>query len=861
MLRRTLSNGLQVIVQENHATKVVAVQIWVRVGSADEQPEEAGLAHVHEHMLFKGTARRAVGAIAAEIEGAGGDINAWTSYDQTVYHVTMASRDFDVALDVLADAVQHSSFDADELAKELEVVLEEVSRGKDTPSRVAFENLFSTAYTTHPYARPVIGTVESVKSFTRDGILAFYRRWYRPRNMCLVVSGDVSAEQVFARAEALFDADDGGELPPRPRTPEPEQESFRWVRASKEIQESHLAVAWPGTPLHHEDTPALDVLSVLLGTGESSRLWRALKRDHQLVNDCYASSYTPQDRGVMMAGATIHGESVEDAYRALLEEVFRLRHTAPSPAEIDKAKTILLADAVYSKETVQGVARKIGYFELVAGDPDYEEVYYAKMREVTPEDVRRVAHQYLRPQTTTVSVLLPEALADRLDRDTAERIALEADSTVSASADRPRFELGPEQVAEVRLTNGVTLLVREDRAVPLISVRAAARGGLQAETPATNGVTHLAGELLVRGTTRYGAEQLTDELDSMASGITGVSGRNSLGLRGDFLQEHWARGMELFASCLLEPVFPEEELERERKSQLEDIASRQDSLSAVAFDQMVSTLWKSHPYGMPVLGTEASVRGLGRAQVVEAFRRQLHPERTVISVVGAVDVADTIGRFERRVGSFAADPDARPFDAPAAEPAPEAPRALRSQRNREQAHLVIGFPGVDMYDERRWPLEVMNSILGGQGGRLFVELRDKQSLCYSVAALSQEGLAPGYFAVYIGTAQDKLAVAEAGIRAQLRLLTDEGVTEAEVERARRYLIGTHEVALQRASARAGAMALNHAYGLGYDAHAHYARHVSGVTAARIREVARDIVRWDRAVLSVVEARSAGQDAA
>src|SRR5688572_10396736 len=230
MLQRTLKNGLKVIVDENHAAKVVAAQVWVRVGSADEREGEFGLAHVHEHMLFKGTERRKVGEIAADIEAAGGEINAWTSYDQTVYHVTIASHELEVALDILADAVQHSTFDADELGRELEVVLEELRRGNDTPSRVASEMLFETAYRAHPYRRPVIGYVDSVKSFTRDGILAFYRRWYQPRNMCLVVTGDVNAEKVVEKAERLFEASlNAGDLPQRPRVPEPVQSDFRVV--------------------------------------------------------------------------------------------------------------------------------------------------------------------------------------------------------------------------------------------------------------------------------------------------------------------------------------------------------------------------------------------------------------------------------------------------------------------------------------------------------------------------------------------------------------------------------------------------------------------------------------------------------
>lgn len=843
----TLPNGLRVLVQENHAAKVVAIQVWVRVGSADEVGPEAGLAHVHEHMLFKGTARRKVGEIAAEVEGAGGDINAWTSFDQTVYHVTMASRDFDVGLDILADAVQHSAFDPEELTKELEVVLEELRRGNDTPSRVASENLFNTAYQAHPYRRPIIGYVDTVKAFTRPMITDFYARWYRPRNMCLVVVGDVRAEDVIARAGQLFGQDEGAPLPPRARPTEPAQTELRTIRATQDIQETHLGLAWHGPPLVHEDTGALDVLSILLGSGDSSRLFRAVRRERELVNDVYAYAYTPEDPGLIMLGATIHGDTVEDAYRAILEELWKLRREGPTQAEVDKAKTIILAEAVYAKETVQGMARKLGYYALSVGDPAYEEVYYAHVRRTTPEDVLRVARKYFTKDGLTVSALLPTAQAAQLSEEAMRRIAAEVDAAHPLD---PTITAVAEPTTRVTLKNGATLVVHPDRSVPLVSVRAAGKGGLLAEDASNNGVSHLVGQLLTQGTKRFSAEHIAERSDATAASLGGISGRNSLGIRGDFLREFWDEGFELFTSCLLEPTFDERELERERKAQLEDVAARQDSLSTVAMDRLAQALWKGHPYRYPTVGTTESVSRLDVAAVRKAYELQLRPDKLSVVVVGDVDVADTVARFERTIGQAAGRGPV--FQLPAPERWPEVAQTTQIARPKEQAHFVLGFPGIDQFDERRPALEVLNSILGGQGGRLFLELRDKLSLCYSVSSFSVEGLAPGYFAVYMGTSQDKLETAEAGIKKELDKVVAEEVSAEELARAKRYLIGAHEIGLQRISARANSMVYSELYGLGWDEHTRYAGRVEAVTAKRVRDVARDLVRYDRAVRSLVE---------
>ena len=857
MFQTTLDNGLKLIVQENHASRVASIQVWVRVGSADEFPDEAGLAHVHEHMLFKGTETRPVGSIATEIESAGGNINAFTSFDQTVYHVTMASQEFETGLDVLADAVQNSSFQADELEKELEVVLEEVRRGNDMPGRVAFQNLFKTAFSKHPYSRPVIGYVDTVKSFTRAKILNFYRKWYRPDNMCLVVVGDVDTDHVVSRANQLFQASsEGDDLPTRPRSEEPTQSAFRWKYDTKDIQETHLNIGWHATSLRDEDTPALDLLSIALGAGESSRLFRSVVREKQAANVCYCSSYTPQDPGMIIAGAQIHGDTVEETYKAILEVIADIRANGITETELQKAKTIVLSDAVYSKETVQGMARQIGYFELVGGDPEYAEAYYENIRAVDLKRVQEVAKKYLRADGMTVTLLAPASKEPSMSEETAKTIA--QDFLNENFAQTESIELGPERVAKVILENGMTALVREDRAVPLVSVRAAAMGGLLAETEKTNGITHLAAELLVRGTSQYSAEQISELLDSSASGITGVGGKNSLGMRGDFLAENFTHGMEIFSACLFDSQFEHEEIERERKVQLEDITSRQDNMSAVAFMQFANEMWAKHPYRMTTLGTHESVAKLSREDILSAVNSQLAPERMVISVVGAVDVPSTLNLLKSNFGSHKGDSNAPRFVMPEEEVFQTETRTIRSKRQREQAHFVMGFPGLSMKDSRRWAMDILCSVMSGQGGRLFLQLRDKQSLCYSVSAFSQEGLAPGFFAVYMGTAQSKLSEAEAGIRSELDKLVHNGITLEELERAQRYLSGSHEVSLQRASSRCSAMALSEAYGLGYDSYSKFTEKIMAVTAQDVHSLAADIIQYDKSVISIVEAEESSE---
>jgi zinc protease len=304
MLLTTLDNGLKVILVEDHSAPVVALNVWVHAGSADERLDQWGMAHVHEHMLFKGTEKHGVGEIAATVEGAGGNINAFTSYDMTVYHITMASRDAAVGVDVLADAMLHSSFDATELAKEEEVVIEEIKRSDDSPDSVISKAIFETAYQTHPYHREVIGTQESVRSFTREGLIEFYRHWYVPNNMAFVAVGDFSAPVMLEQVKKAFAGAEPRSDLAHPRASEPPQTAARAVVVPSEFEQSLLGVAWKGTAFKDSDTAYLDLLAIVLGGGDSSRLYREVKDRQQPSSSCTASTRARTRRSIPVSSSS-----------------------------------------------------------------------------------------------------------------------------------------------------------------------------------------------------------------------------------------------------------------------------------------------------------------------------------------------------------------------------------------------------------------------------------------------------------------------------------------------------------------------------------------------------------------------------
>jgi zinc protease len=847
LVRTTLANGLKVVLLQDHAAPVVALNIWVRVGSADESDAEAGMAHVFEHMLFKGTERREVGEIARTVEAAGGNINAFTSFDMTVYFITMASRDAAVGIDVLSDAVLHSAFDETELAKEQKVVLEEIRRGEDSPGRVLSQAIFASAYQTHPYRLPVIGTPESVTSFTRDQMVDFHRRWYVPNNMTFVVVGDFDPDAVLAQIEKAF-----AEAPARPdlahsRSPETPQTEPRGGIVRRDFEQTQVGIAFPITSFREPDVAYLDLLSAILGGGESSRLYRNVKDRRQLVHTIGAGAYTPADAGLFFVDATLDPEQLEEALAAIAEEIHRLQILGPSEIELDRARTNLLSHEVHEKETMQGQARKLGFWESLARGLEEEKAYLDRIRRATAADVRRVAGQYLVADHATLMALLSN------DR----RPELQGDDLVAAyrAGDRAASALEAEDlgagILRYTLSNGLRVIVKRNPSVPLVSMRLSFLGGQLVEDEASQGISSFVAAMLDRGTEHRSASQIAAEVENIAGGLDGFSGRNSFGLTGEFLRDSLDTGLELFVDVLLFPTFPVDEIEKLRTEQLAAIQRREDNLAAKAFELFGTGLFERHPYRFPSLGTEASVKGFGQGALRQYWDAWAVPSNGVLAIVGDVDPNEIVEAVSVYLGDWGGHAPAE-LPSRSLPDAPTNPRELVLEKGKQQIHIVVGFLGISVSDPDGPALDVLSQVLSGQGGRLFLELRDQQSLAYTVTAFAIEGVDPGSFAVYIASAPDKRDAALEGLKRELQRIVDEPVSDDELERAKGYLIGSQAVSLQRYGTQASLLSLDELYGLGAPHHLEFRERIEAVTAADVQRVAQRLIRTDAPVIAVVE---------
>lgn len=872
--RHILPNGLTLLLRESHRDPVVELQIWAGVGSADERPDEEGLAHFHEHMLFKGTERRGVGEIAGEIEGLGGQINAYTSFDSTVYHATLPASEWKRGLDVLCDAIRFSAFDEEEIAREREVVLEEIRRSEDTPGHVLSDLCFRESYRVHRYGKPILGPAENVGRFDRAQVRRFFERWYTPDNLMVVAVGDFDAAELKSEVERLFaDAIPGQAR--RARDLEPPRKETKVSILRKPFEGYRVDLAWPAAPFRERDAIHLDLLAYVLGECESSRLVQRIREEEGLVDRIDAGAFTPFDRGLFTIGFETDASRLLEATQRIIEETERLRREAVSESELRRARVNFLASEQFERESVSGLASKLGSFEAMGGGFEREAWALDILREAGPSDLLDVARRYLEPESLTLAALLPESSDPEFDEFAFRRAieqGLEAAARGGATDEREeertppaaRIELAPPRLAfgplrtpqdgagerlDARLPNGLELHVLRRREVPVAALRVAFRGGVLHEDVSTNGLTRFVSAMWTRGTRKRSAVEYTRDVEGLAAEIEGFSGRNSIGLTLDCLAETLEPAFDLFTEALLEPRFDADEVERERRETLAALDRREDRLGQMAFQLFARTEFQSHPYRMSVLGERETIANFGPEALRQHADRLVRADRGAIAVVGDVD-PDRIARLveDRLSGLPRAD---KPLSMPDEERRPAGIRESTLLKDRAQAHLVIGFRGLTLDDRDRYALELISQMLAGQGGRLFLELRDRQSLAYTVSASNVEGLAPGHFTFYIATAPEKLERARRGILDEIDLLVKQEPDPESLGRAIRFGTGSFAISSQRSHSRAAHIALDSIYGLGPDFSEDYTRALRQVTPADVLRVARRIFRTDAYTTSAV----------
>jgi zinc protease len=830
VVEKKLANGLTVLFYPYEREDVVTVKLCVKVGSAYENEKQAGITHLIEHMIFKGTESKKPEDIVGEIEALGGYMNAFTSFDYTCYYTTGPTKILEKSLDILSDIVFHPYFDPKELEREKEVVVEEMKMRLDNPHVVLFEEVMKASYQKYPYRRPIIGYEETVRSFKREDLLSFINQFYTPENMLLSVVGKIPQDELFSLINKYFT-----NLPKRklkkvkfPEEPFTEKPKLVWVE--RPVKEGYFVFTLPGASFREEDAPLLDLLVQALGGGESSRLYVRLKRELNLVKTISMSAFSPVGPGLIEIYGTADPEKFKDIVSHLINELEEIKNLGITEEELQKAKVQLLSDFVFDAETSDGLSSTLSSFQLKRGN--YRDIlwYKNKIEQATVEDLKKVAKRYFNFDKLVGGFLSEKRLFD--EEDFKKLISVKKDSPVKFFT----------------LENKLKVIVYPQKDLPTVGITLAFPGGLRFENPQTNGLFQALTLLWTRGTQKYSAEEIASKLEALGATIKGFSGRNTFGLKALSLSSNFDQTLELFKEILLTPTFKEEECEKARPELISMIFMQEDNPISLAVNQFLKILFPDHPYGLNIAGDLNFYQNFKAEDLRQAYQKFVTPEKAVLTVVGDVDPFILKQKLESYLKDWKASKVRVKEEE---EPKLPSQKTQKIKKETFQNQILLGFQTPGLNSKEKLVLEILSSALSGQDGRLFRVLRDERSLAYSVTSFTVFYPKKSAFVFYIGCSPEKEEAAIAGFWEILEEVSKKGLTLEEIERAKNRLLGKLKIGLQSNLAKSEDIAVNEVLNLGWDYSQNYENMLQYIKQEDIQKFIKTYLKKDNAVLFIL----------
>lgn len=815
---RTLDNGLDVIVREDHEHPLVSVQIWVKAGSLHEEKwTGAGLAHCVEHMLFKGTWKRTPSQISQGIQELGGYVNAYTTFNRTVYWIDGLADNTEGYLEILADMVRHSKIDAGELQKEQDVIRREMAMDNDDAGSVVQHLVQSTAFRSHPLKHPIIGHRAVFDQVTRDDVAGFVSRHYVPNNCFVVIAGAVKAEECFALAQRLL-----GDWERKPYEPillpeEAPQRGRREGRKNFVTELTRVALGWQIPGEGHDDKAALDVLAFLLGSGRSSRLYQELREKRGVAHWVWAGAWGAQECGLFNIEAECDPKEVDACQKGMLEVLEKMKSKGPTAAELAKAVRATIGGQVRTLATTKGQAASLASSWLMAGSLDQSQYYLARIRALTPAIIREVAQRYLIPASISVAIVGPDV----------EKVSSSTHGA-KTKGDLQRFVL----------PNGLTVLIGENPRLPLVSIRASFLAGVPAETEANGGATQVSAALMLKGTKNRSAVEIAAELENLGGSLQCTADAHRYLLGADVMRGDEGRGLDLIADLIQNATLPADQLKEVQKRQIASIQEEKEDPLTVALRHARKEVFAGTPFARTALGTEKSVKALKVETCRAMLDRSLVGANGVISIHGDVKAATVRKQIEKALGKL--KKGTRHYEAKEPYPVTKEvkPKLHELHLDKEQAIIVIGFRTVELHHEDSQALSLIDEACSDMGSRLFNRIREELGLAYYVGAQHFSALGAGAFYFYVGTDPEKASLAQQEMLTQIADLVKNGLTKDEIQRAKTTWRSGWLRAQQGNASLADAYGWNELNGQGYEYFRQLPDKVEALTDKDIRRVAK-----------------------
>ena len=833
-----LKNGLTVYIIRDSRFPLVCTRLFVGTGSANETAEQAGISHVLEHMVFKGTEKRPKGQVARDVESLGGYLNAATSFDKTWFITDMPAKHWKTGMDVVKDMAFHPSLDPAELEAEKDVIVSELKGGDDTPTRRLFEDLQVAGLAHTVYGRPIIGFEKTIRAVTADDLRAYIRTWYQPQNMMLLVAGDIDPKAVLAHAEELF-----GDLKNDTILPEPAPVQLEGAAGGPRVEVTYgpwnkvyLGIALPAPALGDQRSIDLDVLAYALGGDGTSQFYRKYRYEKQLVDSISVGNMSLNRAGLFYMVAQLDADKVEPFWQEFTRDLAALDAGKITPDVIERARFNYEDGMDRASETLDGLTSRKATVQFELGGPQGEANVRHALAAVDSARLRQAQDLGLRPDQVRVRVLAPEK-AKLPDLD-----AILQHNWPAPAVERQKAAAAAEKVGKreiVDLGQGRTVILQPDRTIPYVSLEILRPGGNALLKPADQGLAQLTAATLTDGCGTRDLDAMERFVAERAASLSASAGVQSftVSLTGParFNADYFA----LLGDLLHKPTFAEKDVRRQADTLKAALVRRQDNPMSFMGSKINGFLFPGgQPYGFDGLGTTENQDRFGPGDV-QAFWKQQNAQPWILSVAGDFD-REKVLAFARSLPV----PTAPAVDVP--QPTWGADKRLPlSLPGRQQAHLLLAFHAVPLDHPDAPALMLLESVLSGQSGLLFNKLRDEQGLGYTVTAFYRSLPEAGFMAFYIGTTPRNLDVARQGFSGIIKDIKTDLLPAELLAKGLNRMEGSYYRGRQSLGARADEAASERLLGQPQDFQKRLLEKAAKVTPEQLREVARKYLLVDK----------------
>ena len=725
----TLPNGLDVILHEDRALPVAAVNVWYHVGSKNEEPGKTGFAHLFEHVMFEGS-KHHKGSFFDPLQKAGANLNGSTTPDRTNYWENVPSNYLELALwlesdrmGFLLDALDQKAFDI-----QRDVVKNERRQSyENRPYGMAYLTLQPTVFPApHPYNWPTIGSQEDLDAADIEDVKDFFRKFYAPSNASLAIAGDIDADAARRLVECYF-----GDLPPGPpidriRRMDSELKGSVSLTLRDRVQLPRLYMVWPTSPAFDDEQPPLEVLSAILGDGKSSRLYRSLVYERRMARDVSVYDYGQEIAGEFFIQATANpGHSLEDIEAEALQELDRLRQDGPSEHELLRARNRIESQHIRQLERVGGFggrADQLNYYNTYTGSPEGINTDLDRYLAVSGDDVRRAAKS-LGENMVRLAVLPEERLSTGAT-------ALDRTMMPAAAAER---SFTPPIPQRAELPNGMKIVLLEKPGLPIVAQGLLLRAGGITDPPDKPGVASLTAAMLTEGTTNRSSGEISDDMEFLGAHLRASASREFVTLSAETLTAHWRAALDIMADAAQNANFPAQEYDRVQAERLTDLSRIADNPPAIVARAAQAILFGAGTrYGNPMSGSEPSVKSITRDDLAAHYAAHYGPENATLILVGDINAADAVEHAKSAFGAWMpADEAAASGGADELPPDGTTTIYLADKPGAPQSVIRSGYLTVPRHHPDYLPLNILNYILGGQfSARLNMNLRQDKGYSY-----------------------------------------------------------------------------------------------------------------------------------